>query len=519
MSKKVLLGNEAIARGAYEAGCHVAAAYPGTPSTEILETIARDYRDIKSQWSPNEKVALEVVAGASIAGARALAAMKHVGLNVAADPLFTFSYTGVNGGMVIINADDPGAWSSQNEQDNRHFARAAKVPMIEPSGPAEAKEFVKLAFDISEQFDRPVIVRITTRIAHSQEIVELGEKKDVPVREFIRDPKKYVMIPAHARPRHKFIEEQLVKLKEYSNKSDLNRIEKGTTRRGIICNGVAYNYVKEVCPDDWVLKIGFIWPLPDDMIREFAGLVDEIIVVEELDPFIEEYVKAMGIKVRGKDIVPLLGELTPEIVDEALNKNRPLNSVPDYRNEIPGRPPQLCPGCPHAFVFEVLKKLDLHVNGDIGCYTLGVLPPYSAMHSQGCMGASIGMNLGFEKAHGPEMAAKSIAVIGDSTFIHSGITALIDLVYNKGTGTVLILDNRITAMTGHQDNPSTGKTLMGEDAYEIDLEQLVRAVGVKRVITVDPKNIEEFEKVVREEIAVREPSVIISLRKCVLIKN
>lgn len=518
MSKKVLLGNEAIARGAYEAGCHVAAAYPGTPSTEIMETIGRDYPEIKGQWSPNEKVALEVVAGASIAGARALAAMKHVGLNVAADPLFTFSYTGVNGGFVIINADDPGAWSSQNEQDNRHFARAAKVPMIEPSGPAEAKEFVKRAFDISEQYDRPVIVRITTRIAHSQEIVELGERKNVPVKPFIRDPKKYVMIPAHARPRHKFIEEQMLKMKEFSNKSDFNRIEKGTTKRGIICNGVAYNYVKEVCPNDWVLKIGFIWPLPDDLIREFSKMVDEIIVVEELDPFIEDYVKALGIKVRGKDMIPLLGELTPEIVDEALNKNKPLSALPAYTGEIPGRPPQLCPGCPHGFVFNVLRKLDLHVNGDIGCYTLGVLPPYSAMHSQGCMGASIGMNLGFEKAHGEEMARKSVAVIGDSTFIHSGITALIDLVYNKGTGTVLILDNRITAMTGHQDNPSTGKTLSGQDTYEINLEQLCRACGVQRVVTVDPKNVEEFERVVKEETAAREPSVIISLRKCVLIK-
>ena len=517
MEKKVLLGNEAIARGAYEAGCHVATAYPGTPSTEILETIARDYRDIKSQWSPNEKVALEVVAGASVAGARSMAAMKHVGLNVAADPLFTFSYTGANGGFVIINADDPGAWSSQNEQDNRHYARAAKVPMIEPTSPAEAKEYTRMAFDISEQFDRPVIVRITTRIAHSQGVVELGERRESELRPFERNPQKYVMIPAHARPRHRFIEEQMPKLKEFSENSPLNTIEWKNKKRGIIADGVAYQYVKEVCPDDSVLKIGFIWPLPDRVIREFAEGVEELYVVEELDPFIEDYVRAMGYKVTGKELVPILGELTPEIVDMALNKKRPASDIPAYTSKIPGRPPALCKGCPHGFVFEVLKKLDVVVNGDIGCYTLAVLPPYSAMHSQGCMGASIGMHTGFEKAR-PEMAGKSVAVIGDSTFIHSGITPLIDLVYNKGTGTVLILDNRVTAMTGHQENPATGVTLMGEETHELDLELLCRAVGVKRVRKVDPKNMDEFEKTVREELEAREPSVIISSRKCILTK-
>ena len=518
MEKKVLLGNEAIARGAYEAGCHVAAAYPGTPSTEILETLARDYREIKSQWSPNEKVALEVAAGASVGGARALAAMKHVGLNVAADPLFTFSYTGVNGGFVIINADDPGAWSSQNEQDNRHLARAAKVPMIEPSDPAEAKEFTRLAFEISEAYDRPVIVRITTRIAHSQGIVELGERKNVPLRDVPRNPQKYVMIPAHARPRHRFIEEQLIKLKEYSNTSGLNRIEWGKRKRGIITDGVAYQYVKETCPEDSVLKIGMVWPMPDDIIREFAAGVEEVYVVEEIDPFIEDYVKSLGIKATGKEIIPLCGELTPEIVDSAMNGKAFPSVLPDYTTEIPGRPPGLCKCCPHGFVFTVLKKLDLVVNGDIGCYTLAVLPPYSAMHTQGCMGASIGMHLGLEKAHGEEMARKSVAVIGDSTFVHSGITPLIDLVYNKGTGTVIILDNRSTAMTGHQDHPATGVTLMGEPTHELDLEMLARAVGVKRVVKVDPKDIDEFERVVREETAAREPSVIISLRKCILKK-
>ncbi len=518
MQKKVLLGNEAVARGAYEAGCTVAAAYPGTPSTEIIESIARDYPEIKAQWSPNEKVALEVVAGASVAGARSMAAMKHVGLNVAADPLFTFSYTGVNGGMVIINADDPGAWSSQNEQDNRHYARAAKVPMIEPTSPAEAREFTKRAFALSEQFDRPVIVRITTRISHSQGVVELGERENVPLKDFERNPQKYVMIPAHARPRHKFIEEQMLRLKEYSENSDFNTIEWKSRKRGIITNGVAYQYVKEVCPDDSVLKIGFAWPLPDRIIREFAEGVEELYVVEELDPFIEDYVRAMGYAPKGKELIPMLGELTPEIVDMALNKKKPLSAIPTYTSKIPARPPALCKGCPHGFVFGVLKKLNLVVNGDIGCYTLAVLPPYSAMHSQGCMGASIGMHLGFEKARGDEMARNSVAVIGDSTFIHSGITPLIDLVYNKGTGTVIILDNRVTAMTGHQDNPGTGKTLTGEDTHELDLELLCRAVGVKRVRKVDPKNVEEFESVVREETAAPEPSVIISTRKCILRK-
>ena len=520
MEKKVLLGNEAIARGAYEAGCHVATAYPGTPSTEILETIARDYRDIKAQWSPNEKVALEVAAGASVAGARALATMKHVGLNVAADPLFTFSYTGVNGGFVIINADDPSAWSSQNEQDNRHLARAAKVPMIEPSNPAECRDFVKLAFDISEQYDRPVIVRITTRIAHSQGIVELGGRKDVPVKPFVRNFQKYVMLPVHARPRHVFIEEQHIKLKEYSNTSGLNRIEWGKNKkRGIITDSVAYQYVKETCPDDSVLKIGMVWPLPDDMIREFAAGVEKLYVVEELDPFIEDYVKALGIPCTGKEIIPLCFELTPDIVDAAMNGKKRAGAYPKYdTNPVPPRPPALCKGCPHGFVFTVLGKLDLNVNGDIGCYTLAALPPYSAMHTQGCMGAGIGMHLGMEKAHGPEMARKSVAVIGDSTFVHSGITPLIDLVYNRGTGTVIILDNRGTAMTGHQDHPATGRTLMGEETHTLNLEQLVRAVGVKRVVVIDPKDMDAFEKVVREEVAAPEPSVIISNRKCILIK-
>jgi indolepyruvate ferredoxin oxidoreductase alpha subunit len=372
--KKVMLGNEAIARGAWEAGCRVAAGYPGTPSTEILEYMAADYREVYSQWSPNEKVALEVAAGAAIAGARTMCTMKHVGLNVAADPLFTFSYTGTNAGLVIINADDPGAWSSQNEQDNRHFARAAKVPMLEPSDPEEARAYTAMAFGLSEQFDRPFIVRMTTRTSHSQGVVECGERKEVALREFPRNPQKYVMIPAHARPRHVFVEEQLVKMRQWSLDSGINRIEPGTTRRGIITSGVAYQYVKETCPDDHVLKLGMVWPLPDQMIRDFAASVDELVVVEELDPFIEDYIKAMGVSTRGKDIIPLCGELTPDIVNKALNGRVNANSLTSYTGAMPPRPPALCKGCPHAHVFNIIKKLDLNVNGDIGCYTLGFLP-------------------------------------------------------------------------------------------------------------------------------------------------
>ena len=516
--KKVLLGNEAIARGAYEAGCVVAAGYPGTPSTEILEEMAHSYPEVRSQWSCNEKVAFEVAAGAAIAGARSMTTMKHVGLNVAADPMFTFSYTGITSGFVIINADDPGAWSSQNEQDNRHYARAAKLPMLEPSDPAEAYSFTKTAFEISELFDRPVIVRTTTRISHSQGVVETGERKEVPLREFPVDPQKYVMIPAHARPRHKFVEEQLLRMREYSYNSDLNRIEKGKSRRGIITAGISYQYVKETCPDDNVLKIGMMWPLPDKMIYEFASMCDELFVVEELDPFIEDYVKALGIKVKGKDILPLCGELNADIVDSALNGRKHLNSLAQYPGQIPNRPPALCKGCPHALVFNAIKKLGLIVNGDIGCYTLGVLPPYNAMHSQGCMGASVSMHLGFEKAWGDKLARKSVAVIGDSTFIHSGITGLIDIVYNKGTGTVIILDNRTTGMTGHQENPSTGKTLLGDLAPELDLEALCRACGVRRVSVIDPVEKENLEKLLVDETAALEPSVIIVKRKCILKK-
>lgn len=520
MERKVLMGNEAVARGAYEAGCIVAAAYPGTPSTEILEAMAYYHPSVKSQWSPNEKVALEVAAGSAIAGARSLAVMKHVGLNVAADPLFTFSYTGVNAGLVIVNADDPGCWSSQNEQDNRHYARAAKLPMLSPSDPEEAREFTRLAFSISEEFDRPVIVRMTTRISHSRAVVNLEDPEEPALKEYIRNPQKNVMIPAHARPRHVRVEELMKDLQKYSNESGLNRIEWGNKKRGIITDSVAYTYVKETCPDDSVLKLGMVWPMPDEMIEAFANSVDELYIVEELDPFIEDYVRSRGHSVAGgKDIIPLTGELNPYIVDAALNGKELDKTYAGYETPLPPRPPALCKGCPHGHVFNILKKLDLEVNGDIGCYTLGVLPPYNAMHSQGCMGASIGMHFGFEKARGDEMARNGVAVIGESTFIHSGITPLIDMVYNKGTGTVMILDNRVTAMTGQQENPATGKTLLGEETWEMDLELMAKACGVNRVVTVDPRDEARLEEVVREEVAAAEPSVIITKRDCILKKR
>ena len=517
MDKTILMGNEAVARGAFEADCRVAAGYPGTPSTEILETVAATAPEIQAQWSPNEKVALEVAMGGALAGARSMAVMKHVGLNVAADPLFTFSYTGVNGGLVIINADDPGPWSSQNEQDNRHYARAAKVPMLEPSDPEEARAMTRMAFDLSEQYDRPVIVRITTRIAHSRGVVCPHTPQKIPLKPMARDPQKYVMIPMHARLRHPLVESQLDALRQYSNTSDLNRIEWGGRTRGIICDGVAYHYVREVCPEDSILKIGMVWPLPDALIREFAGGVDELWVVEELDPFIENYVKVLGLAVTGKARLPILGELNPDIVDQALN-NRPQPRVPVYPDSLPARPPQLCNHCPHRYVFEILRDLDLTVVGDIGCYTLAALEPLRAMHTQTCMGASIGMLLGIEKARGTEQAKRSVAVIGDSTFIHSGVTPLIDMVYNQGTGTVIVLDNRTTAMTGHQENPASGKTLKGDPAPELDLEQLARAIGVKRTVTLDPKDTTVLHQVIEREIAAPEPSVIIAKRKCILKK-
>ncbi|HHW48122.1 MAG TPA: indolepyruvate ferredoxin oxidoreductase subunit alpha [Clostridiaceae bacterium] len=516
--KKLMLGNEAVARGAYEAGVTVATAYPGTPSTEITENIAK-YDDIYSEWSPNEKVALEVAIGASIAGSRAICSMKHVGLNVAADPLFTVSYTGVNGGLVIMVADDPGMHSSQNEQDSRFYARASNTPMIEPADSQECKDFVKEAFEISEKFDTPVLVRLTTRIAHSQSIVELGEKVEYSLKEYKKDFNKYVMMPAMARKRHVEVEKRMSKLREFSDNTSINRIEWGNKAIGVITSGAAYQYAKEALGDNAsYLKIGMVYPLPEKLIREFAKEVDKLYVVEELEPFIENQVRKMGINVTGKEIFPVIGELSAHIIREKiLGKTTDVNKVSS--GEIPGRPPVLCPGCPHRGMFYVLKKLKLTVTGDIGCYTLGALPPTESMDTCICMGASIGMALGMEKARGKDFSKKTVAVIGESTFIHSGITGLIDVVYNKGNSTVIILDNSTTGMTGHQDNPTTGRTIKGEPTKQVDLVKLANAVGVDRVKVVDPFNIKEFEKVLKEELQAEEPSVIISQRPCALLKS
>jgi indolepyruvate ferredoxin oxidoreductase alpha subunit len=457
--KKLMLGNEAVARGAYEAGVTVAAAYPGTPSTEITENIAK-YEDIYSEWSPNEKVALEVAIGSSIAGARSVCSMKHVGLNVAADPLFTVSYTGVNGGLVIMVADDPGMHSSQNEQDSRFYARSSKVPMLEPSDSQECKDFVKQAFEISEKFDTPVFVRLTTRIAHSQSIVELGEKVDYKLKDYVKDPDKYVMMPAMARKRHVVVEKRMADLREFSNGSDLNKIEWGSKFVGVITSGIAYQYAREAFGGVSYLKLGMVYPLPEKLIKEFAKEVKTLYVVEELEPFIENQIRKMGINVIGKDKLPVIGEFSSKLIGEKIH-GISFDVKPKVEENIPVRPPVMCPGCPHRGMYYVLKKLKLTVSGDIGCYTLGALPPTSAMDTCICMGASVSGAHGMEKARGRDFGRKTVAILGDSTFIHSGITGLIDIVYNKGNSTVIILDNSITGMTGHQHNPTTGYTIQG----------------------------------------------------------
>ncbi len=514
--KKLMLGNEAVARGAYEAGVKVAAAYPGTPSTEITENIAK-YDDIYSEWSPHEKVALEVAIGSSIAGGRAICAMKHVGLNVAADPLFTASYTGVNAGLVIMVADDPGMHSSQNEQDSRLYAKSSKVPMLEPSDSQECKDFVKQAFEISEKFDTPVIVRLSTRISHSQSVVEISDREDVGLKEYKKDPQKYVMMPAMARKRHVVVEKRMDDLREFANTTDLNRIEWGSKEIGVITGGIAYQYAREAFGDVSYLKLGMIYPLPDKLIEDFAKQVKTLYVIEELEPFIEDHVRKMGIKVIGKDLLPLIGEYSANLIKEkVLGQRFEDKKVTDA--PIPVRPPVMCPGCPHRGTYYVLNKLKLTVSGDIGCYTLGALPPTQAMDTCVCMGASIGAAHGMEKARGREFSGKTVAILGDSTFIHSGITGLIDVVYNKGNSTVIILDNSITGMTGHQHNPATGFTIKGEPTKQVDLEKLCHAVGVDRVRIEDPFNLKEFEKIVKEEIEADEPSVIIAQRPCALLK-
>lgn len=517
--KKLLTGNEAIARGAFEAGVTVAAAYPGTPSTEILENIA-GYPEIYAEWSPNEKVALEVGIGASIAGARVLVAMKHVGVNVAADPLLTLAYTGVNGGLVLVSADDPGMHSSQNEQDNRYYAKFAQIPLLEPSDSQEAKEMLIEAYRLSEQFDTPVLFRTTTRVAHSQSLVELGEREEVPLKEYVKNAQKYVMLPAHGRMRHPIVEERREKLALYNETSAFNRIERGSSKIGIITSGIAYQYVKEAVPEASVLKLGMTYPLPKKLISSFVDSVETCYVVEELEPFLEEQLKAWGLKVIGKELFPRVGELSSELVAAKLNQGQSQHEVAaSSAAPIPVRPPVLCPGCPHRGVYYVINKLRLKVAGDIGCYTLGATPPLSSMDTCICMGASISGALGMEKARGKEFARGLVAVIGDSTFMHSGMTGLVDVVYNGGTTTTLILDNSTTAMTGHQDHPATGMTLGKKQFKQIDLEQLVRALGVERVQVVDPYDLKAVEEALKTEVAIEEPSVIIFKRPCVLLKG
>lgn len=508
-----MLGNEAFARGAYEAGCKVSAAYPGTPSTEISEAIAK-YDEIYSEWSPNEKVALEVAIGASISGVRALASMKHVGLNVAADPLFTVSYIGVNGGLVIIVADDPGLYSSQNEQDTRAVARAAKVPVLEPSDSAEAKEFVKFAFELSEKYDTPVIVRSTTRLSHSQGLVELGDRLDIEDKPYVRDIAKNVMMPGNAKNRHLVVESRELALIKDGCEFPINKVEYGDTNIGVITSGIAYQYVKEALPEASVLKLGIVNPLPRKLIEEFASKVDTLYIVEELDPIIEEQVKSWGIKAIGKDILTVQGEYSANMLRRAI-KGEKISLLP--ATEVPNRPPILCPGCPHRSVYSVLKKLKIHGAGDIGCYTLGAVAPLGVVDTTICMGASISSLHGMEKAKGKDYIKNWVAVIGDSTFLHTGINSLINMVYNKSTGTVVILDNSTTGMTGHQDHAATGKTLKGEPTYAIDLEALCKTVGVPNVYVVNAFDTDTLENTVKEATASDELAVIIAKAPCVLL--
>lgn len=514
--KQLMLGNQAVARGLYEAGCKVMSSYPGTPSTEITE-FASTYPEIYAEWAPNEKVACEVALGASIGGARSACAMKHVGLNVAADPLFTAAYTGVGGGMVICVADDPGMHSSQNEQDSRHYANAAKIPMVEPADSAECIDFVKAAYDISEEYDTPVILRSCTRVAHSQSIVEVNEREERPLKPYEKNPKKYVMMPANAIGRHVAVEERMEKLRKLAETTALNRVEMNG-KMGIITSGTCYQYVKEAFPDASVLKLGLVHPLPVKLLADFAGKVDSLYIVEELDPVIETHCKANGLRVTGgKKELGLLGEYSQRVVAAAFGKEVP--ETVSFGEAVPMRPPVLCPGCPHRGVFYTLHKLGVMVSGDIGCYTLGALPPLGALDTTVCMGASISGLHGFNTARGGESAKNSVAVIGDSTFMHSGITGLVDITYNKGISTIVVLDNSITGMTGHQQNPTTGLTLKNEPTPQVSIEKICEAAGVKRICVVDPNELKELEKAIREELAAEEPSVVIARRPCALLKS
>lgn len=514
--KVIMLGNEAIARGAYEAGVKVSAAYPGTPSTEISEYLVQYKNDLYCEWSPNEKVATEVAIGASVVGVRAMSCMKHVGFNVAADPAYTVSYMGVNGGLVIVVADDPGLYSSQNEQDTRMVARAAQLPVLEPSDSAEAKEFMKLAFDLSEQFDRPFVFRTTTRLAHSQGLVELNERKAVEDKPYEKDIRKTVMMPGNAKLRHVEIEKRNKELADAANTLPINTIEMKDTKIGVITSGIPYQYVKEALPDASVLKLGMVNPLPRKLIEDFAGKVEKLYIVEELDPVIEEQVKSWGIKAVGKEIFTVQGEYSANMIREAIGGEK-LDITPAA--QAPGRPPILCPGCPHRSVYYVLNKLKMHAAGDIGCYTLGAVAPLSVVDTTICMGASISSLHGMEKAKGKDYIKNWVAVIGDSTFLHTGVNSLMNMMYNKATGTVMILDNSTTGMTGHQDHAATGKTLQGDPTYAIDIPALCRAIGVKNVVEVNAFDIELLEKTIKEEVAKDEVSVIITKTPCVLLSK
>ncbi len=516
--KKLLIGNQAVAAGLHDGGLGVVSSYPGTPSTEITEFLSK-YDDLHSEWAPNEKVACEVAFGASLAGARSACAMKHVGLNVAADPLFTLSYTGVNGGMVICVADDPAMHSSQNEQDSRHYAIAAKVPMLEPADSQEAYTFAKSAFELSEQFDTPVILRMCTRIAHSQSVVETTDIIPAVLKDYEKNPAKYIMMPGNAIKRHPFVEERTLKLQEFAENCIYNTVEYGTNDEiGIITSGCSYQYVKEVFGDTAsILKIGMPNPLPVNTIKDFASKVKKLYVIEELDPIIENHVKSLGIEVIGKEMFSILGEFSQKTIADAFGIEAKESVSAD--SPVPNRPPMMCAGCPHRGMFYTLAKNKITVHGDIGCYTLGAVPPLNALDTTLCMGASISGLHGFNAARGEATEGKSVAVIGDSTFMHSGMTGLVNVAYNATNSTVIILDNSITGMTGHQQNPTTGYNIKGEVAAKVNLEALCKALGINRVRVVDPYNLKECDTAIKEELAVEEPSVIISRRPCVLLKS
>ena len=516
VKKVIMLGNEAIARGAYEAGVKVSAAYPGTPSTEISENLVKYKDDLYCEWSPNEKVATEVAIGASVAGVRAMSCMKHVGFNVAADPAYTVSYMGVNGGLVIVVADDPGLYSSQNEQDTRMVARAAQIPVIEPSDSAEAKDFFKAAFELSEKFDRPFIFRTTTRLAHSQGLVELCERENIEDKEYIKNIQKNVMMPGNAKQRHIEIERLNRELAEAANTLPINRVEMNDTKIGVITSGIPYQYVKEALPEASVLKLGMVYPLPKKLIEEFAKKVDKLYIFEELEPVIEEQVKAWGIECIGKEIFTRQGEYSANLLREkVLGQNVETKPYPN----LPARPPILCPGCPHRSTFTVLNKLKIHAAGDIGCYTLGAVAPLNVIDTTVCMGASISTLHGMEMAHGKDYIKNWVAVIGDSTFMHTGVNSLINMVYNQGTGTVIIMDNSTTGMTGHQDHAATGKTLQGDVVPAISIYNLCKSIGVKNVTEVNAFDLTAMEKTIKEEVAKDEVSVIIACAPCALLKG